>query len=288
MFAPTKSFRKWTRKVNVKIRKYAVRAALSASSIPALVMARGHNILEVPEVPLVVPDSVESLTKTKDAMKLLKEVGLGADILKVERSRGIRAGKGKRRTRRYNIRKAPVLIVSKGCTAKKAFRNILGFDVLNVRYLNLLKLTPGGHVGRMLIWTESAFKQLDKIFSRAPDPIVDSRRVLNSEEVQGVIRKKRVQGKKVRKNLPRPRLNPARKINAKAAAIEHRTSQFKNKTQKRVASKAKKAAKAVWLAKVTGKKDRKGNDVAAPQKLTWKERKEKAKNTKTLLAAKAK
>ena len=28
--------------------------------------------------------------------------------------------------------------------------------------LNLLKLAPGGHVGRFIIWTEAAFKKLGK------------------------------------------------------------------------------------------------------------------------------
>ena len=30
--------------------------------------------------------------------------------------------------------------------------------------LNLLKVAPGGHVGRFCIWTESAFKRLDAIY----------------------------------------------------------------------------------------------------------------------------
>ena len=29
--------------------------------------------------------------------------------------------------------------------------------------LNLLKLAPGGHVGRFIIWTEAAFKKLGKL-----------------------------------------------------------------------------------------------------------------------------
>lgn len=75
MFAPTKVFRKWHAKVPRKVRRLAVRAALAASAIPALVMARGHNLEDVPEIPLVVPNSVEALEKTKDAVKLLKDIG---------------------------------------------------------------------------------------------------------------------------------------------------------------------------------------------------------------------
>merc|ERR1711966_176380 len=47
MFAPTKSYRKWTRKVSVNQRRYAVVSAIAASAIPALVMARGHKVDEV-------------------------------------------------------------------------------------------------------------------------------------------------------------------------------------------------------------------------------------------------
>ena len=34
---------------------------------------------------------------------------------------------------------------------------------LQVDSLNLLKLAPGGHVGRFIIWTEAAFKKLGEM-----------------------------------------------------------------------------------------------------------------------------
>lgn len=74
MFAPTKTWRRWHRKVNVNQKRYAVCSALAATALPALVMARGHRIETVPEVPLVVSDSVESITKTAKALDLLKKV----------------------------------------------------------------------------------------------------------------------------------------------------------------------------------------------------------------------
>jgi hypothetical protein len=50
-------------------------SALAASALPALVMARGHRVENVPEVPLVVDDAVESITKTKAALELLAKIG---------------------------------------------------------------------------------------------------------------------------------------------------------------------------------------------------------------------
>ncbi len=57
------------------MRRYAIVSALAASALPSLVMARGHRISNVPEVPLVVDDSSESITKTSKAVALLKKVG---------------------------------------------------------------------------------------------------------------------------------------------------------------------------------------------------------------------
>jgi large subunit ribosomal protein L4e len=54
--------------------RYAVVSALAASALPSLVMARGHRIESVPEVPLVLDDSLESLTKTNKALDLLRKV----------------------------------------------------------------------------------------------------------------------------------------------------------------------------------------------------------------------
>ena len=54
--------------------RYAIVSALAASALPSLVMARGHRISNVPEVPLVVDDSSESITKTSKAVALLKKV----------------------------------------------------------------------------------------------------------------------------------------------------------------------------------------------------------------------
>jgi len=131
-------------------------------------MARGHRIDAIAEVPLVVADTeIDSIVKTKEAVALLQKLGAGADLERVKDSHGLRAGKGKARNRRYVQRRGPLLIHNKergNDALVKAFRNIQGLDLCNVNRLNLLQLAPGGHVGRFVIWTESAFKQLDSVF----------------------------------------------------------------------------------------------------------------------------
>lgn len=61
-------------------------------------------------------------------------------------------------------RLGPLLIFDTDNGLRKAFRNIPGVNLLNVNSLNLLRLAPGGHLGRFVIWTESAFKKLDDIY----------------------------------------------------------------------------------------------------------------------------
>merc|ERR1719178_539388 len=105
MFAPTKIWRKWHRKINVNQRRYATASALAASAVPALVMARGHKISNVPEIPLVVSDQIESTTKTRDAVRFLQAVGAFDDVERAKASKTVRRGKGKMRNRRYTQRR---------------------------------------------------------------------------------------------------------------------------------------------------------------------------------------
>uniref|UniRef100_A0A1B6DYP3 Large ribosomal subunit protein uL4 C-terminal domain-containing protein n=1 Tax=Clastoptera arizonana TaxID=38151 RepID=A0A1B6DYP3_9HEMI len=164
MFAPTKTWRRWHRKVNVNQKRYALVSAIAASGVPALVMSKGHMVQEVPEFPLVVTDKIQEYTKTKQATIFLHRIKAWNDIQKVYKSRRFRAGKGKMRNRRRIQRKGPLIVYGQDQGLTKAFRNIPGVELINVTRLNLLKLAPGGHVGRFIIWTESAFKQLNGLY----------------------------------------------------------------------------------------------------------------------------
>jgi len=81
MFAPLKIWRKWHRRVNITQRRHAVAAALAASACTPLVMARGHHVSNVPELPLVI-DSLE-MKNTKSLVSALNNFGVGDDLNKV-------------------------------------------------------------------------------------------------------------------------------------------------------------------------------------------------------------
>jgi ribosomal protein L4 len=201
MFAPTKTWRRWHVKVNQNQRRFATVSALAASALPSLVLARGHRIEEIEEVPLVVGNAVESFQKTKEAVALLRSLRAYRDVVKVSNSRKLRAGKGKMRNRRYRQRRGPLVVYNEDGGIVKAFRNLPGVELVNVRRLNLLQLAPGGHIGRFIIWTEGAFAVLDEVFGtfdRAAvhkkdylfvSPILTSRLFLPAVSVQPANRK---------------------------------------------------------------------------------------------------
>ena len=168
MFNPTKQWRKWTAKSNNNERRVAVCSALAASSVPALLMARGHRISTVQEVPLVISNEIESMSKTKEALSLLKNIKAIEDIEHVKDSKKIRRGTGKMRNRRYVERKGPLLVYASNNGIEQGFRNIPGMEIACVDRLNLLKLAPGGHLGRFVIWTQAAFEKLDRCVFFSP------------------------------------------------------------------------------------------------------------------------
>jgi large subunit ribosomal protein L4e len=189
---------------------------LAASAVPALLLARGHQISTVPEVPLVINSEVfasAAIARTSAALGLLKAVGASPDIEKVKASRKLRAGKGKLRGRRHRQRRGPLVVYDPEVDGKEiahAFRNIAGVETSSVFALNLLQLAPGGHLGRFIIWTSAAFKALDSIYGSTTTPSAlkkdfllpsnvvsqaDIGRLINSSEIQAVIRAAKGQAK---------------------------------------------------------------------------------------------
>jgi len=263
LFNPVKTWRKWHRKSNVTAKRHAVAAAVAASAVAPLVMARGHEISQVAEIPLVVEDAVEDIATTKAALAFCKKLGITEELSKSDKSKKVRAGKGKLRNRRYVMRKGPLFVYSKEDAAMpKAFRNIPGVDLCSVDRLNLLQLAPGGTFGRFVVWTKSSVEKLGSIFGsystgselkkgytlpRASMTNADISRIINSEEIQSVLTPAKGNSK-----LPRQRKNPLKNKKVLARLIPGALAQKKiaalahDKTskvaQKIAAKKVKKTA----------------------------------------------
>jgi len=288
MFGPTKTYRRWHRRINKNQRRYALVSALAASSSAALVMARGHRVDQISEIPLVIADeTIVKIAKTKAAVAVLKTLGAYADVQKVIDSKKIRAGKGKMRNRRYVKRRGPLIIYDQKAPFLRAFRNIPGVDFCCVTRLNLLRLAPGGHLGRFVIWTKGAIAQLDSLYGtykkgsvlksgfRLPRVAItnsDLGRLINSQEVQSHLRrKKKAQKYVVHKKNPLKNLGFLIKLNPYAKTQRRRTILDAKNAQKRKAwLKSRRQAAATTSSKTAGGKPtqaKKGKDAQAYRKL---------------------
>lgn len=143
--------------VNDKERKQAVRSAIAATADAELVRERGHEFDEDVELPLVVSDEFEDLTKTKEAVETLESLGVYADIERADDTT-IRAGRGTTRGRKYRRPKSVLFVTSE--EPSRAARNLAGADVTTAREVNAEDLAPGAHPGRLTVWTESALEEV--------------------------------------------------------------------------------------------------------------------------------
>lgn len=196
-----------------------------------------------------------AIVKTSAAVSLLKAIGAAPDIVKAQKSRKLRAGKGKMRGRRYRQRRGPLIVYHPDTDGKElvlAFRNIPGVETSSVFALSLLQLAPGGHLGRFIIWTSGAFAALDDIYGSTTAPSAlkkdfllpsnlvsnaDITRLINSSEVQSVLREPK--GFRVTKRVGVQKKNPLRnrqlllRLNPYASAFsKHKLGQVSTEKEK--------------------------------------------------------
>ena len=156
---PPTTERVWKRRMNKKMRRLAKYSALSATAKKEMVAKRGHKFNEELTLPVVVEDSMENITKVKDAMDMLKKIGVYDDILRASEKR-IRGGKGKSRGRRYKRKKSILIVVKNKENVVKGFGNLSGVDIVTPSELNAEILAPGTHAGRLTIFSESAIEDI--------------------------------------------------------------------------------------------------------------------------------
>merc|ERR1712194_660922 len=236
MSHPLQTWRRWHRKVNLTQRRHALASAVAVTACTPLVMARGHRVLGLNQMPLVLDDA-----------------------RRVMSSKNLRCGKGKLRDRRHKMRRGPLFVVDEGCESlRRATRNVTGVDMCNVNRLNIRSLAPGGHLGRLCVWTQSAFNSLEKHFGsgkgtaptkkgyRLQNEVVtsaDLSGLINSDAIQSVVRDAKMQAKRTRGTKANPlrnrramaKLNPystvLREMRKKTAGVVRKITKAERKTK---------------------------------------------------------
>ena len=249
-------------RINLKTKRHALAAAIAASGVGPLLMARGHRVENISEVPLVV-DALQ-IEKTASLVKVLAALGCADELRRCRDSKKINSGQAKMRNRRYVHRVGPLIIhdgTEDDSKVVQAAGNLTGVDTANVHELDLLQLAPGGHLGRFIIWTKGAFTALNGVFGtykhqssemkgyrlqRNVMKTADVSRLINSDQIQSVIRAPR-------DNTPKhtKKINPYRNKNvmatlnpfyAKKVEIEQKAQAAAQKKRAEI-RKAKRASK---------------------------------------------
>ena len=147
--------------INEKEKRTALLVAVAFTGNKEAVRARGHRVPDEVELPIVVDDSIESVAKTRELKEFLEKLGLSEELERCKEKK-IRAGKGKRRGRRYKRRVGPLIVISEDRGIEEAADNLPGVEVVKLKDLSVLHLAPGAKPGRLTIWSRSAFEKLDE------------------------------------------------------------------------------------------------------------------------------
>jgi large subunit ribosomal protein L4e len=257
MAHPLRTWRRWHRKVNLKQRRHALAAAIAATAVTPLVLARGHRIMSIPQLPLILANGVNEVSRAKEAVEIFQRFHVDEDINRVRLARKVRAGKGKLRNRRFKNRRGPLVIGDDNSkTLARAVRNIPGVDFLHVHRLNIRHLAPGGHLGRFCIWTEGAIRALNDMYGNAHSSAKlksgyrlsanliknpDITQIINSNEVQSVLKRRQDKPKRSRVNKKNPLKNKVlrNKLNPYAKVLSEANKKRSSATKRIEKSKAK-------------------------------------------------
>lgn len=161
---PPKAEKKILKKIPKKEAHFALYSAIAATASKESVLSRGHKIDTVPQIPLILTDKLEDLSKTSEVVATLTNLGLVSELNRVKKSRKIRAGKGKHRGRKMKQAVGPLIVVATNKGLSKAANNIPGVEVVEVKNLNTEMLAPGTYPGRLTLWSIGALNQLDTAY----------------------------------------------------------------------------------------------------------------------------
>jgi large subunit ribosomal protein L4e len=154
---PPRSEKVIRKEINRKERRLALACAIAATGDRDLVANRGHIFSA--ELPIVVSDEIEKVTKVRELKKFLGTIGSDKEIDRLgSRKRKLNSALSKLRRRGSG----PLFVVGNSSLLKPALKSIPGVSVVKSSDLSVLDLAPGSIPGRLTIWTKSALETLPK------------------------------------------------------------------------------------------------------------------------------
>lgn len=150
------------KRLNKKENRLALCSAIAATASAEAVRSRGHKIGEDANLPIILDDSIESVSKAAELAKVIESLGLSDDVARLE-SRRPRTGRSSLRGRSKKVGKSVLFVVSGGTLLARAAGAIPGVDVKEARHLSVLDLAPGAQPARLTVYSESAMGVIGEI-----------------------------------------------------------------------------------------------------------------------------
>ncbi|MFH0927491.1 MAG: 50S ribosomal protein L4 [Candidatus Micrarchaeota archaeon] len=160
---PPKAEKVIVERINKREYAKALRSAMAATASSAAVSRRGHAIGQSLQLPIILDNSADSISKTSDARKMFEAIGVSADMQRAKKTK-TRTGTGVGARRGGKKRPKSLLLVVSDSNSKLAHaaRNLAGFDVVCASKLKVLDLAPGTKPGRLAAYTTAALELISK------------------------------------------------------------------------------------------------------------------------------
>lgn len=157
---PPVSWKNIYKKVNKKEKLLALCSAIAATANADLIRKRGHLLNNSIQLPIVVSNEIESVTKSKDLEKIIIKLGF-EDDLKRTYARRIKSVHKNSTNRRSAL--SVLIIVSNDANIGRLNNSLPGIAVKTVKSVSVLDLAPGSKPARLTIFSEKAIKELNTL-----------------------------------------------------------------------------------------------------------------------------
>lgn len=157
---PPVSWKNIYKKVNKKEKLLALCSAIAATANADLIRKRGHLLNNSIQLPIVVSNEIESVTKSKDLEKIIIKLGF-EDDLKRTYSRRIKSVHKNSTNRRSAL--SVLIIVNNDANIGRLNNSLPGIAVKTVKSVSVLDLAPGSKPARLTIFSENAIKELNTL-----------------------------------------------------------------------------------------------------------------------------
>ncbi len=157
---PPVSWKNIYKKVNKKEKLLALCSAIAATANADLIRKRGHLLNNSIQLPIVVSNEIESVTKSKDLEKIIIKLGF-EDDLKRTYARRIKSVHKNSKNRRSAL--SVLIIVSNDANIGRLNNSLPGIAVKTVKSVSVLDLAPGSKPARLTIFSENAIKELNTL-----------------------------------------------------------------------------------------------------------------------------